>query len=174
MMTVFLMSSAFLYAAGNTKSSWDSSDGVSLYGGTGISVGALPTTVSSDILDALSNLVVIVSTLRATAYGQLCFDVTDSLSIGASAGVYAITWVSDTGKVTVLDVPVHFLARLDADALGIEGFGGYYFSALNTSSFSFNGIELGAKVYFDDIYISWSEVLASTAYQRFEIGYELR
>ena len=94
-MTVFLMSSAFLYAAGNTKSSWDSSDGVSLYGGTGISVGALPTTVSSDILDALSNLVVIVSTLRATAYGQLCFDVTDSLSIGASAGVYAITWVSD-------------------------------------------------------------------------------
>ncbi|MDC7125800.1 MAG: hypothetical protein PQJ46_09540 [Spirochaetales bacterium] len=71
-----------------------------------------------------------------------------------------------------MDIPIHALVRAKLAFLGLEGFGGYYISAYNSSSYSFSGFEVGAKILLGGVYVSASEIFATTPYTRVEIGYE--
>ena len=67
------------------------------------------------------------------------------------------------------------MARLSlGDFFALEGFGGYYLSAINTSTYSFAGPEVGAKIFLGGLYVSASEIFATDPYTRVEVGFEFK
>jgi hypothetical protein len=173
MRKMVILSLLAILAAGQTVFAEDAAEKAALFGvdlGGGISFGMLKDTGSED---ALAGLATFLATLRGAAYGSLRFNVIDMLSVGAQLGVYAISYESGTDSVTLVDLPVHALVRLDLDWIAVEGFAGYYLSMIQGPDYNFGGLEFGAKAFLGNLYASYSMVMANPSYTRIEAGIQL-
>ena len=140
--------------------------------GLGLSFGLVQSTGNSTV-DALAGLATFLATLRGAAYGTLRYSINDTLSTGMRIGVYAIKYDSNGSSTLLVDFPIHGLIRYKLGPFAVEGFGGYYFSMLQSPTFSFGGLEIGAKLYLGGLYASYSYVAATLPYNRIEAGYQL-
>jgi hypothetical protein len=96
--------------------------------GAGLSFGLMESSESS----GLEGFAVFMSTLRGAAYANGRLNISEELSVGARIGLYAITFESETESTTLVDIPFHALVSFNLGFIGVEGFGGYYLSAVST------------------------------------------
>ena len=154
----------------------DEADGIGIAfdGGAGLSIGLFPPSDSDNELEgALTGIVNFLSTLRGALYGNARYEITEQLSVGGRLGLYAITFGEGESASTLVDLPMHLLVSYNLGGIGIEGFGGFYLSAVSTPEFNYSGAEIGAKVILGGLYGSLSQVFAATPFQRVELGFEL-
>jgi hypothetical protein len=140
--------------------------------GSGLSFGLM--NESDSETGALDGLVTFLSTLRGGLYVSGQYTIVNHLSVGLRAGVYAISYGEGENAATLIDIPLQGLARFSIGRIDLEAFGGYYISAVQSDYYNFAGPEVGARLSLWGLYASVSEVFASPAYTRVEIGYNLR
>jgi hypothetical protein len=58
-------------------------------------------------------------------------------------------------QLPLVDIPFHALVSFNLGFIGVEGFGGYYLSAVSTPDFNLSGAEVGAKVFLGPVYGSF-------------------
>jgi hypothetical protein len=140
--------------------------------GAGLSFGLM--NESSSETAALDGLITFLSTFRGGLYASGQYTIVNHFSVGLRAGVYAITYGEGSAAATLIDIPLQGLARFSIGSIDLEAFGGYYISAVQSDYYNFAGPEVGARLSLWGLYASVSEVFASPAYTRIEVGYNFR
>lgn len=140
----------------------------------GISFGLLNTNTGNSNLDTLGNLAGFMLTLRGGVGATFRYAFNDYLSAGVNAGVYYMTYSGSSGNsVTLLDFPLHAVARVSWNALALEPFVGYYVSPLKNDYMNFGGLEVGGKAMVGPVYGSCSMVFGNPQYTRIELGVQI-
>jgi len=166
---LFIAIGSFVFAQDTKKTIFPR---IELDAGAGLSFGLMQATGNSTT-DTLAGLATFFATLRGSAYGALRYTLTEQLSTGTRIGVYAVQYDNNGVSTFLIDFPVHGLLRFSLGSFAIEGFGGYYFSMLQSPTYNFGGLEIGAKLFLGGLYASYSYVAATLPYNRIEVGFQM-